>query len=586
MRPLYLRKITVAVAVLFGLIGAPLASAQIQVTNMSEAIRSFHSDIEIQENGSLRITETIEFFTPTPRHGIYRQIPYRYNRDGWRFTTRVRDIDVTADEESVDVEQSSDRAFLTLKIGDPDTTFTGPRTFTLTYTVDHAIQASLSDPNTPELYWDITGESWQIPILETSASITSPNTLTSAECFSGAYGQNNQLCQIDQQGKTASLSYDERIEYGDNVTVRLGLDPNGIIHAPTAQQKRMWWLTDHWSLFLLALTPIAMTWAYIKRGRDWWYSGNLHLPNVTGAQLQRWPWNQPAPPMVYEPPDDLTPGEASVLLYERVVPTALVAEILDLTHLGHMKVERRDNKKYWFIKKNPSGRATIHSKAQQLLLDGLFNGASEVSLDSLKGTFYSTAEKVREQLQKQLVDRKLVSAKPGLVRGSWLAIGLTVAGLVAGLAMMILDPFIPLVFWPLAGLSGVITFACAWAMPRRTAAGSNAAWRMKGLQRTIARGAWREKIKEKNLFIEEVLPFAVALGVVKQLARDLKDLNIEPPEYAQALMHNGALSNALLSNFSQSTASSFAPPSSSSSGWSGGGGSSGGGGGGGGGGSW
>lgn len=585
---LYLRlgKIVLGFLAFFLISTQITAQSATPAESLQESIRSFHSQINIQTNGDLEITETIEFFTPTPRHGIYRQIPYRYNRDGWRFTARVTDVEVQADGQDVPTEQSTDGAFLTLKIGDPDVTFSGPRKYQISYTVEHAVQAAAQDKNLPQLYWDITGESWRLPILKTTATINSPSSFTESRCFSGPFGQDDQLCQISLPNQqTATVEYDQVIEYGDNVTVRLNLDPSGPVQAPTQNQKIAWWLQDHWPLFLLVLPPAAMLYFYAKRGRDWWYSGSLHTPNVAGEQKQYWPWSLPAIPMSYEPPDDLSPGEASILLQEQVPQMALVAEILELARKKFLALERRGKNTYWFVQTQPPKKAKPLSQAQRTLLDGIFAGRTSTALSTLKGTFYTTVHKAQEELEAQLVQKKLVSGKSSMVRGVWITIGLTSTGTATVIAAGILSPFIPGVFWLLAIVGFILSFLCGYAMPRRTAAGSNAAWKIKGLQKSIQRGAWREKIKEKHLFIEEILPFAVALGVVKQLSRDLKDLHIQPPEYAEALIANGILSNSLVQGFSNTATQSFSPPASSSSEWGGDGGS-GGGGGGGGGGSW
>ncbi len=90
------------------------------------------------------------------------------------------------------------------------------------------------------------------------------------------------------------------------------------------------------------------------------------------------------------------------------------------------------------------------------------------------------------------------------------------------------------------------------------------------------------------MFIEEVLPFAVSLGVVNQLAKQMEALNIKPPQYISSTGLTTWNTAQFVSGFSSEVASGLSyNPSSSSSGGSGfSGGSSGGGGGGGGGGSW
>lgn len=582
MRSVYQRFALIFMAV--GVLIFP-TGVQAQIESRTEGIRSFDSRIEIQPSGSLIITETIDFYTPTPRHGIYRQIPYRYNRDGWRFTTRVDQVQVRADGDRVDVEQSTDGKFLELKIGDADETFTGSKQYTIRYRVTQAVQATAN--NTPELYWDIVGESWQLPIAHTTATVISPSEFTSLLCYSGPFGSDDGECALTPSGsRTIQLQYDQEITYGDNVTVQLGLDPAGLVQAPSTSDRAWWWFKDHWPMALLFVAPGFMLRAYWKHGRDWWYGGSLHLPSTTSPLRQYLPWALPSTPMSYEPPKDVSPGEAGILLNEKSDPTFLVAEILELAHRGHLKVERRDKKKYWFVKLSPKKSALPLNPAQTLLLDGIFASGDEVSLETLKGTFYTTAQKVQQQMEQQLLERGLVVGKPSAIRTKWLILGMVSSGVLCAVAVALLNPFVPLIVIPIEIVALIICFACGWAMPARTAAGSNLAWHIKGLQKTIQRGAWREKIKEKHLFVEEVLPFAVALGVVKQLTRDLKDLNLKPPEYANALVHNGFVSSSLVNSFSSSAASSFAPPSSSSSGWSGGGGSSGGGGGGGGGGSW
>src|SRR5690606_5423140 len=113
------------------------------------------------------------------------------------------------------------------------------------------------------------------------------------------------------------------------------------------------------------------------------------------------------------------------------------------------------------------------------------------------------------------------------------------------------------VYWavPVWGVSAIVSAICAWFMPAKTAVGSNYSMQARGLRATIQRGAWREKIKEKQLFIEEVLPFAVALGVIDQLSRDMDELHIKPPKYMASGFTNNMTTAALVSSFA-STASS------------------------------
>ena len=127
-------------------------------------------------------------------------------------------------------------------------------------------------------------------------------------------------------------------------------------------------------------------------------------------------------------------------------------------------------------------------------------------------------------------------------------------------------------------------------MPRKTPKGYNLFRQIRGLRYYVDKGKWREEIAEKNLFLEEILPIAVALGVVKKLVRDMDQLGLKPPAYF------GGTTGAFYTNFngfykSGSSSLTSVPGNTGRSTWSGSsgfssGGFSGGGFGGGGGGSW
>jgi len=51
-------------------------------TSSLYTIKSFHSEINIEENTSLTVKETIEVNFPNEKHGIFRVIPVVYSAEG------------------------------------------------------------------------------------------------------------------------------------------------------------------------------------------------------------------------------------------------------------------------------------------------------------------------------------------------------------------------------------------------------------------------------------------------------------------------------------------------------------------------
>ena len=575
------------------LLVALIIPAKVNAQALNEKINSFHSEIEINQDTSLSITETIDYETTLTKHGIYRYIPVIYNHNGTKLRRRISQIKITDENLSpIPYTQSFDSKNLTLKIGDPDVTFTGQKTYVISYTVERGLNQLA---NNLELYWDITGEGWQIPILRSSATVTSPFAdMTKIACYSGFTGSNDNLCQTQSLSHSVSqFNYDQTVQYGDNFTVLIALKPDNQLIFPSQLGNFMLWLKFNWTLALIPL-PLTLIFSFwFKKGRDWEFvSPNIFMLDAAQPQRLIIPSLSVRTPFVYEPLKNLSPGEAGAMLDEKVDNQDLVAEILELARKKQLSIKAIEQQKLFgksrdYELTNLNANSSQLTAVQKYLYEELFKSKDKVKISSLKGKFYSKMQKASELLSQQLVDKNLFTSKSGSAKGlgifSFMASWMLVFGL-------IIWQFLSWeILWPLPLLIIQLPFGLylAWQMPQKTARGRNLFLQARGLKYTINTGKWREKIKEKNLFIEEVLPFAVSLGVVSQLAKHMEQLNIKPPEYLQT-SNLAAWSPAnFVSNFSNEVGSTLSyNPSSSSSGSGSGGGSSGGGGGGGGGGSW
>jgi uncharacterized membrane protein len=226
---------------------------------------------------------------------------------------------------------------------------------------------------------------------------------------------------------------------------------------------------------------------------------------------------------------------------------------------------------------------------QKYLLDSLFGDGNEVKISDLKDHFYIHLAEFRKKLYEQMVIEKMFDESPETTRGKWIGLGMLMN---FGMIFLLINLFVtptgnggPIVV-VVIGLIGSIIIANS--MPRKTAWGYSLSRQAEGLKYYLGKGKWREEISEKRLFLEEMLPLAITLGVVDKLAADMRELEIEPPKYFQGVALNSFVSD--MSNFSSVAATGLISAPSGNSSWSGGSGFSGGGGGGGfgggGGGSW
>lgn len=563
-----------------------------------EAITSFQSTIEIEQDTDLHIIETIDYQTSVPRHGIYRYLPVVNQSNQQKDYVEITNLSVhDLDGNKYRFEKSISNQNLIIKIGDPEKTFTGEKTYVLEYTTKNAVDHY---ETYDELYWDITGEGWQLPILQTKVEVLSPFAkLEEGQCYTGVFGSTAQDCQFT---KKEPSSYEATtlgtLSSQENFTLVLKINPDNELRFPgTIDDLRKWF--GHYGPVLLIVVPsLVMIWLWWSRGRDWVTNApHILLNQEQYTQKRRAIWQRLQIPFVYEPFKDLTPAQVGAVANEKIEMREIVAEIIDLARKKYIDIERKTTKKllgtnedYTFTKKKKS--ASSLPEHQQYLLEKMFTDGSSIKLSTLKGTFYKYLPELKKKIWSSVLEHDYFEGNPNRIRNIYRAVSVVLAVVSGIYGIWLIDQIYFVAPWPLllAGLSGAFMFWIAGQLPSKTKEGTSLMLQAKGLQKTIKRGAWREAIKEKHLFIEEVLPFAIGMGVAKQLAKDMEKIGEEPPEYVNGALAAGRGFDHFERSFVNSTSQSISynPNSSSSSGSSGfsGGGFSGGGGGGGGGGSW
>lgn len=554
----------------------------------TDDVTRFESKVVLNKNASLEITETISYETALQKHGIYRTIPFRVENNGRVVTTEIENVSVrNEDGTRIPFSQSRKGGTLILKIGDADKTFTGASTYLISYTVHRPLQVS---ENNLELIWDIVGEGWTIPVHETSATILSPHaTITQATCVSGPIGQDDGRCQLTKTNESITLRYDKEITSGSNITVLLNFSPENTLTLPTRSTVIWWMIRDNlWVLYLL-LPPIAGVFLWWMHGRDREYrDGNIFSTAARSTQSRA--FFSPTSSMVVEPLK-VSPGMAGLILDESYGQEDLVADIVDLASKKFIEI-RQTREKGWFVTAEYEFTQLHEKKAglplhQQEILNALFQSGERVLLSELKKTFYRSMDGIRRAAFIEATRSGFFVQNPQGVRNKSI-ITLILIAVSIGFGLRFVSAPILVGMSSIAILVGAlisvaITLLTFLNLTQKTAVGTLLWHQARGLRSSLKRGAWREAIKEKHHFFEEMLPFAIAFGVVNQLNRAMQSLGVPPPDYIHGINSASLASGSFFQDFSSQVGSSLAvSPSSSSAG----GGGSGGGGGGGGGGSW
>jgi uncharacterized membrane protein YgcG len=562
---------------LFLLVAAPLAAQR------SLAIKGFDATITVHADGTVDVTETITAAFSGQWNGIYRTIPILYRTpQGFSWTLRLEDIKATdGDGNQLKVERSRERHYLKLKLWVPGA-LDATRTVTLHY---RAVNGLRFFEDHDELYWNITGDEWDVPIEAVSARILLPADVTGvrAIAFDGAYGSTAQNAEVVIEGPQVGVSMPEPLGFHAGVTAVVGWD-KGAVAEPTAVDHANEFLSTNWPLGIPLLVLFGMYTLWRRVGKD---------PEERPIGVR------------YDPPNGLTPAEAGTMMDESVDMRDITATIVDLAVNGHLKIEEFEKKKFLglfshqefrFHRLDPKPDARPLERHETLVLDGMFKyGARTVDLSDLEDEFYTHLPGIKNATFDRLVERGLYRSRPDRVRRSWMGGALFLTVPVALIGAAIGDKFgmSPLPFALAAILSGAIVMVFGYFMPARTVSGARAYEGTRGFEeflRRVESDRFARVVKTPEMF-EKFLPYAMAFGVEAKWAKAFDDIYREPPTWYVGGDFTGFNARTFSSRISglstragstMSSAPRSAGGSSGSSGFSGG--SSGGGGGGGGGG--
>lgn len=575
---------TLATGAIFAL-GFPLFVSAQMIGQNQEAIVSFDADIIVNTDNSIDVTEKIIYQTgPAEHHGIYRDI-YPYSSEGKKMS--IKDV-VVVDESGAPhkFQVSNVGKNIRIKIGDPNTTFSGEKTYLVTYHGTNAV-AKLGDLD--EIYWNVTGNEWGMPIYVARARVTLPPSITPTisqeACYFGVKGSTNKCSSFIESNTAVVFAAPGVLNPGEGITVAVGFPKGTVVPYPPLSI-----VTDMFLVYLPWVISILMVVGTFFFSFRYWYQKGRD-PKGTGVIVP-----------YYDVPGDLTPMEVVGILHEDVSAGSISAEIVYLATKGYLKIVYLENKilgifnlsDYELIKlKDP---LDVSNDFDRKLLNELFSVApfDKVVLSKLKNVFYKQLPSLKDYAVKALLKKGYYKNLGKMGKGGK-AVGAAVFLSFACIwifdvvssasSQMVLSPVV------IGLIVSVGIFLIIYRLsPAKTEMGVATKEQLLGLKMYLQiaekdRLAFHNAPEKKPEIFEKLLPYAMVLGVEKAWAKEFEGIYTTPPSWysGPASSHFSArtLSNSLASFGAFATTSLASAP-----GGSGGGGSSGGGGGGGGGGSW
>lgn len=539
----------VAIALLT--VAAPVGASRARDADTGiERIVHFDAVYEVARDSSVTVTETIDYdFASTHHHGIQRDLIVKQRKDG-RYD-RVYPLDVLSVSGSPGTPTSykvldQPGGVKRIRIGDPDREITGPHRYVIRYRLRGVLNGFSGED---QLYWNVTGDQWLVPVESTSVRIDTPTPLTRVTCFVGPR-HSTLACDnaAGSAGASSATFTNSRLVPGSGMTVVVGMQPLTSVGAaaPRPILQERWSFTRAFAatfvtvpiavlLFLAAIAGVvALAW---RRGRDRRAVGSaidMAFPDADAAVEARPVFEHTETPVQFEPPDRLRPGQLGTLVDEEANPLDVTATIVDLAARGYLTIT--EIPKHGLFGKQDWTLARTGKDADGLLgyemklLGGLFDGRTSVQISELRNKFASKLREVQNALYDDVVAEGWFVRRPDRVRAFWHGIGIG-AVLVAGVATFLLARFthLGLLGVPLV-LAGLALLFCARLMPSRTAKGTGVLVRAMGFRRFMVESEKeRARFAERANLFSEYLPYAVMFGVTDKWARAFAGLDGQVP---------------------------------------------------------
>lgn len=370
-----------------------------------ERILHYLSDVRVQRDSSIEVTETIDVRAENDRinHGIYRDFPTRYvGPHGTQFHVRFTFDGAMLDGNPVQASVEPSGSGVRVKIGNPDRYVSvGEHEYVIRYRATREI-GRFADFD--ELYWNATGTQWIFPIDEAEARIRLPVPVKFGQraAYTGPRGSTARDAAVVQESP-GDITFRTTRPLGpyEGLTVAAAF-PKGVVAQPTSGSRFLDALADYGPplLGLISLLGLCAFYyvAWSRAGRD--------------------PRRGTVVP-IFAPPDDLSPPAMRYVTKMKSDNRAFAAALVDMGVRGHVRLVEED--RGWLSGKHMrlerlQGKERLADE-EQAALNCLCRPGEEIMMEQKNHENFSAAQSALEEILKVRYEGKLFKRNYGWAAG-------------------------------------------------------------------------------------------------------------------------------------------------------------------------
>lgn len=515
-------------------------------------IQSWHSDITVNQNGNVDVTEEIVAdFSNEAHRGMLRNIPNEY-ANGYKSHIFFKEA-YNKNDNNWTTKYYYDPYYLNIEVRHPENQLTNEKvTFIFKYRAENVVNFFESHD---EFSWNVNGTDFPVAIKKLSAKLTLPEGFKEDDlnlnCFTGQYGSTETNCQGNFLKEISPKPEQEQIENQkikiiqfnstqpllpyENLSIGVAIPANSI-QKPDLAKKAGWIIRENKGIFLIPTTFLVMLALWYFFGRDDKAVKDTVMPH-------------------YQPPEGLTPSETGTIYDEEVHPQDISATIIDYAIKGYIKIHEIKEKKLIGSKTDYELELIKPYETTKdfeiLILKAVFetNQAGEkIKISELRKGFGNHVVHIRQEIIKQLIKDGHFPHNPHHIRAGYTLGGGAIIFLIMASGLISLtDLNIFCAFFAVFSITFMSKF-----MPRKTKKGTDTYYKLRGLYEYI-NTAEKDRLKfqeDSNIIFEKLLPYAMAFGIVEKWTGAFEGILKTPPTWF--ISPNFSSRNFNIHNFSHS----------------------------------
>ncbi len=328
-----------------------------------ERILKFHSEIRVGRDGFLDVVETIRVNVERKqiKRGIYRDFPQDYVTK-WGLKQR-RPFEVTgvmrngvAEPFEVESLGSGTR----VRIGSADVLLDvgSVQEYKIFYRTGRQLWF---DEKGDELYWNVTGNFWDFPIVESKARVILPEEIEvlEAEAYTGLAGEKERNYVKTQEKDGVSFRATTPLSQREGLTIVVRWEP-GQLDAVAYKKPGVW---DGNEVILIGLVIVVV--GVLVFVSLWFMVGR---DPARGVIVPGW-----------EPPEGFSPAAVRYLKNMEFDERCFTAAVLSLAAKGFLRIEEYGASSYKLVKLETKGKGNL-TPDEEVLYERLLGNTESVPL--------------------------------------------------------------------------------------------------------------------------------------------------------------------------------------------------------------